>query len=201
MKSTSTGYAAMSLPARVQLGAASAMLGGLFWIVKAGTILLIGEQPPFLFELAPILFAGGLLGLHARAGGKGGVVGNIGLGLAIVSGVAAVITLMTTSPSAGESFSPPIFITFLAELASLVFLGLAARRTRAIRWSLLPLTLGTITFPLIALGGALATVNARLLEIPILLLGLAWVWLGYAIRPSSSGATPGTTGAQQLARP
>lgn len=166
------------------------MLGGLFWILKAGAILLTGNQPPFLFEVAPMLFAGGLIGLHARIDGRAGVVGTIGLGLAIVSGVTAVFALLIPSSSGSESFSPLILGTYLTELGSLIVLGMAARRTRAIRWSLLPLIVGIATFPLIAVGGALQMLNPRLLEIPILLLGATWVWLGYAINPSSSSGTP-----------
>ena len=46
-------------------------------------------------------------------------------------------------------------------------------------WSALPLAMG-LGGPLLA-GGGLALMNERLLEIPIALVGLAWMLLGYLV--------------------
>lgn len=165
------------------IGAAAAVLGGMFWMVKAVAILVTGVQPPLLFEVAPVLFALGLIGLHARFRRGGGLSGMIGLVLACVSGSVAVLGVVTTSPSSGESFSAAILGSFLANLGALVFLGVAVRRERVLpgRWSFLPLTMGLATFPLVAVGGALESINERLLEVPLVLLALAWMGLGYLI--------------------
>ena len=85
------------------------MLGGVCWVVKSVSILLTGIQPPLFFEIAPVLFALGLIGLHARIGGGGGVPARIGLTLAILSGGLAVIDLVRNEPTSSESFSPVTF--------------------------------------------------------------------------------------------
>lgn len=43
--------------ASVRLGGLAAVAGGLMWVVKGGSILLTGQQPPVVFEAALPLFA------------------------------------------------------------------------------------------------------------------------------------------------
>lgn len=167
-----------------RFGAVAAGGGGAFWVVKGAAILLTGVQPPLLFETAPILFALALAGLHARTGAAVGRSRTIGLVLAALSGAMAIGGLIATQPdSSGESFSPLIFGSFITLLGALILLGLCARRTKALRRSLqlLPLGMGVSMFPLIAVGGALESINERLLEVPLVLLGLTWMWLGYLL--------------------
>ncbi len=45
-------------------GGLAMTLGGLFWVLKAGAILLVDYQPPLIFEVAPLLIALGLLDLY-----------------------------------------------------------------------------------------------------------------------------------------
>jgi hypothetical protein len=54
----------------IRLGGLAAMVGGLLWVVKSGSILITSQQPPVDFEAAMPLFAVGLLGLHARLEGR-----------------------------------------------------------------------------------------------------------------------------------
>jgi hypothetical protein len=54
----------------IRLGGLAAMVGGLLWVVKSGSILITSQQPPVAFEAAMPLFAVGLLGLHARLEGR-----------------------------------------------------------------------------------------------------------------------------------
>ncbi len=72
----------MASSAFVRLGGLAALVGGLLWVAKGGSILLTGQQPPVVFEAALPLFAGGLLGLHARLDGRGGPLGKAGVLLA-----------------------------------------------------------------------------------------------------------------------
>jgi hypothetical protein len=76
---TSKEIALLSASGLARWGGLAAMLGGVMWVVKGGAIMLTGEQPPILFEAALPLFAVGLVGLHARLGGRGGRLGKTGL--------------------------------------------------------------------------------------------------------------------------
>lgn len=152
--------------------------------MKSVAVLLTGIQPPLIFEIAPVLFAVGLIGLHARLRGGGGHPAAIGRALAGASGGLAVLGLAYSPPtSTDESFSPVIFGAFLTNFAALILLGIATRRTGAFpaRWRSLPLAMGVSTFPLMAVGGALESISERLLELPLLVIAIAWIWAGYLI--------------------
>ncbi len=168
----------------------AAALGGALWVVKGGAILVTGDQPEYIFEVAPLLFALGLVGLHARLEGHGSGSGRVGgalawasLALALVS---AVVYLATTDD---EVFllSATIPLTGLSILASLVLLGIAVRRVGALpgRWRSFPLSMGVAVLPLMVIGAILETLDERLLELPLVVLGLAWVMLGWRMSRSS----------------
>ena len=181
----------------VRIGGVSAVLGGACWVVKSVSILLTGIQPLWFFEVAPVLFALGLIGLHARVGGGGGLPSPIGLTLAILSGGLAVISLVTSEPTSSESFSPVTFGTFLANLAALIFLGIATRRTAALPapWRSPPLAIGILTFPLLVVGGVLESISGRLLELPLLVIAVGWIWTGYLIlAPRTTAIVPARAG-------
>ena len=95
----------------------------------------------------------------------------------------------------------PLFaVAGLGTFAALLLLGLAVRRAGALpgRGHSLPLALAAFTLPLLVVGGALEAVNERLLEVPILVLGLAWIGLGLVLARATpvddipeTSATPG----------
>ena len=168
------------------------MLGGVLWVLKGGAIILTGEQPPLLFEAAPPLFAAGLVGLHARLGGRGGRLGRTGLLLAYAALASALVVLVgSTLAPAGwvpneesvTSLTPFIVLAGLGPFVGLVLLGIATFRIKAMPapFSALPLAMGVGAVPLMVVGGILEVVNERLLELPIVLLGLAWMLLGYSV--------------------
>ena len=173
-------------------GGLAAMLGGVLWVFKGGAIILTGEQPPVVFEAALPLFAAGLVGLHARLGGRGGRLGRTGLLLAYAALASALVALVgLTSGPAGwvpneESvtlLTPFIVLAAFGPFVGLVLLGIVTLRVKAMPapWSALPLMMGAGAVPLMLVGGILELVNERLFELPIVLLGFAWVLLGYSV--------------------
>ena len=162
--------------ALIRLGGLAAMVGGLMWVVKGGSILLTGQQPPVVFEAAMPLFALGLLGLHARLDGRRGPLGKAGVLIAYAALASAAIVLMTP-------LAPFYAVAGFGPFLGLVLVGSATLQARIFPspWSALPLALGLGGPLLILAGGGLALINERLLEIPIVLVGLAWMLLGYSV--------------------
>ncbi len=166
----------MASSALVRLGGLAAMVGGLMWVVKGGAILLTSQQPPVVFESAMPLFAVGLLGLHARLDGRGGPLGKAGVLVAYAALASAAIVLMTP-------LAPFYAVAGFGPFLGLVLLGSATLKARVFPppWSALPLAMGLGGPLLIVAGGGLALISERLLEIPIVLVGLAWMLLGYSV--------------------
>ncbi len=146
------------------------------WVVKGGAILLTGKQPLVVFEAALPLFATGLLGLHARLDGRGGTLGKAGVLVAYAALVSAAIILVTP-------LAPFYAVAGFGPFLGLVLLGSATLQAKVFPppWSALPLTMGLGGPILILAGGGLALISERLLEIPIMLVGLAWMLLGYSV--------------------
>jgi hypothetical protein len=90
--------------------------------------------------------------------------------------VSAIIVLITSSALfiAVAGFGP-----FLG----LVLLGSATLQARVFPppWRALPLATGLGGPLLILVGGGLALISERLLEIPIMMVGLAWMLVGYSV--------------------
>ena len=183
----------MSASRLARWGGLAAMLGGVLWVFKGGAIMLTGEQPPVVFSAAQPLFAAGLVGLHARLGGRGGRLGRTGLLVAYVALLSALVALVgfTLVPAGwvpneamkGVSSVTEVLAGF-GTFLSLVLLGIATLRVKAMPapWRALPLVMGVGAVPLILVGGILLElVNERLVELPIVLLGLAWMLLGYSV--------------------
>jgi hypothetical protein len=166
----------MASSALLRLGGVTAMAGGLMWVVKGGGILLTGQQPPVVFETAMPLFAVGLLGLHARLDGRGGRLGKAGVLVAYIALASAAIVLMAP-------LAPFLAVAGFGPFLGLVLLGSATLQARVFLppWSALPLAMGLGGSLLILAGGGLAMISERLLEIPIVLVGLSWMLLGYLL--------------------
>jgi hypothetical protein len=167
------------------------LLGGVCWIIKAGLILLTNEQPPYLFEVAPLLIAIGLVALYARLIPAAGWMGRTGAILAILaflSQLAALVyeRLPNAHISDAEDFVFPysvfVLIGTLGIIVGLILLGIETYRIGGLPapWHRLPL------------GAAILAIFFSLtvvwhLEIPILLIGGLWVLMGYKVWQSAKG--------------
>jgi hypothetical protein len=158
------------------------MLGGAFWVAKGGLIMLGGPDPNLLIP-AELFFALGLVGLHARLRGRGGWAGKLGGFLAYAAVALSFVNaphslfFAEEGPSTPFPFNATYFAASVAIFAGLALLGVAVLRDGVLRrrWRVLPLALGLSAFLPV---WVLALVH---LELPVVLIGLGWVALGYAL--------------------
>lgn len=164
------------------------MLGGLSWTVKGVAILVTGRQPPVAYELGAPLFAVALLGLFAsldredRRATSGACAAGLAIALMLLAFVGRLIA--PALAPVGEGFAPLSVVQLAAALCllcALLLLGLASRRSRRLRWSALPFWMGALLVPALLAGGALAEVDDRLLELPLVLFAIGWMLLGYSM--------------------
>lgn len=163
--------------------------------MKGTAILVTGNQPPVVFEAAGFAFPIALLGLHALLASRRPVHprgGGATAAAALVVGLAA-LGVGTVADHPPKALTTAAIVTVsLCTVASLLLLGGAARRSPGLpeRWKSLPWFMGLAIVPsLTIVGGLLAAVHERLLEIPIVALGVAWVLLGLAMLDGLSART------------
>ncbi len=114
----------MAASALIRIRRQTAKVGGLRWIVKGGSILITGQQPPVVFEAALPLFAVGLLGLHARLEGRGGPLGKAGV-LVAYAALAAAGLVVLVAPLA-----PLYAVAGFGPFLGLVLMGSATLQAR-----------------------------------------------------------------------
>jgi hypothetical protein len=174
----------------------AAIAGGLMWAIKAAAILLTGVQPPLIFEIAPLCFAVALVGLAALLGGQGGWPARWGSRLALLSGAAALIqlaaefvapTLIPQDEDEVTILTPVVVLAGAGSIAALLLVGAAVRRAQPFPppWNEWPLVMGIgyiALMALVTLAGAIlglsSTAEERLIELPVLAVGLGWIGLG-----------------------
>ena len=174
--------------------ALAASIGGLSWIIKASMILATGNQPPLLFEVAPVFFAVAVYGLLIYVVDPMGVLRIVAkAGIALVITAAAVGLALPNGPEGSalrEALSSLVdVVSGFGILILLVGLGFPLMRQRLWEgyWRFLPLALGLGFIPALAVGIMLeAAFGERYLEIPFIVMGSGWVLLGYRLRPVAS---------------
>ena len=157
-----------------QIASASAVVGGSLWSAKSAAILIADTQPAYLFELAPLCFGVATLGLAGKAQSIPGAGSVFAWGLSSLATVAGVLTaLIYISFGDVAAFGLAIMVALIAILAFMLTTGRGLRP-----WSPLPWRLGWLMIAAIPVGGVLASVDERLLELPLLVVSVAWILLG-----------------------
>lgn len=154
-----------------RIGGVAALLGGLAWSIKGLVIISGGDQPPFLFEVAPALFGIGLLGLAhtAMPPGRRRTAAIVLAGIVIIAGLVAAVTEVV-----GEVAGAAIATSSLALVLGLVTLDRHQRWPMPLAW-----WIGVAMLPAVFVGGVLSELDERLLEIPLVGLGVAWAVVGW----------------------
>ncbi len=168
----------------VRWGGIGAMLSGALLVVK-GLAIVMSVSDPSLVPPATLLFALGMVGLHARLEGCGGSLGTIGVllaGAALAASTVNLIGLALSFPAPGDPDAPMLLqITYMAAflgiLIGLLVLGIAALRARvmAAPWGMVPLAIGVLWFPLQGIGFVISD------GVGLVLGGFAWAVLGYVL--------------------
>lgn len=146
------------------------MAGGFAWVIKGLAILALDEQPPVVFELALPLFGLSLVGVALLT--SRGIRRTIVLGLAWLAVVAGLVALV--SEVLDIAWDESIAASSLALLAGQLTLPRSGRAPAALTF-----WIGVGTLPALAVGGALAAIDERFLEIPLVCVGLAWMLVGW----------------------
>jgi hypothetical protein len=174
----------MKRQAFIRIGAAALTVAGLSWCVKAATIIITGYQPPLTFELGQLLFPVGIIGISLTCY-RPHRLEKTARALAILSLVGVLLGLLYSlvpgaQISTSEDFVFPyslfILIGSVGGFVALLLIGIAILRTENDwnRWRRVPVIVALIPLPLIATG-------AIHFELPIFLIGSAWLLLGYAL--------------------
>jgi hypothetical protein len=171
------------------LGGLAAMLGGLLIILVLIPIHIMNENSVWVnvtWIPTLVLLAGGVVGLRTRQEGGLGWLGNTGFSLAVAgTGLFTVISLgnvlykgplQTTPPELVQAFEG---VVVLLMMAGTLLLGIATTKAGVLpRWGGLALVIGTMS-PLIL--GFIGQENVRLQEAGVLLFGVGWTVLGFAL--------------------
>jgi hypothetical protein len=168
----------------VRWGGLAAMLSGALLVVK-GVAILVSDADPSFVPPATLLFALGMVGLHARLAGRGGLLGTIGVLLAWVVVVASAVNLIGLAlpiPAPGEPGASVLLritymVAFVGILVGLLALGVAALLSGVMPAprGAVPLAVGMLWFPLQGVGFAISD------GVGLVLGGLAWALLGYVL--------------------
>ncbi|TGN64600.1 hypothetical protein EXE59_11965 [Nocardioides eburneiflavus] len=154
----------------VRIGGAAGVVGGLAWVVKGIAILAVDEQPPVVLELALPLFGLSLVGVALLTSRS--VRRTIVVCLAWLAVAAGLVALV--SELLDLAWDESIAAASLALLLGQLTLPRSGRAPAALTF-----WLGVGTLPALAVGGALAEIDERLLEIPLVCVGLAWMLVGW----------------------
>jgi len=169
----------------------AASIGALLWAYKSVAILATGDQPDYLFEIAPLFFglsvAALVYALRSQLSRPSAVPAALA-GIAAVGGTVAAVAYIVDGND--EGLFGPAMLGHVVSMVVLFFLigGEIRRRGLLPRWSFAPWMLGWFFVLMIPVGGLLSAINERLLEISLLAVVAAWLVLSAATfgRPAAA---------------
>jgi len=168
----------------IRVSAAALAVAGLLWSFKAVSIMVTGYQPVLALEMGQLLFPIGIIGVYLTLD-KPRNFEKIGLMLAGLSLTGSLLGLLYpllpgAQISTGEEFLFPyslfVLIGSAGGFVALLLLGITILRSgkQWNRWQTVPVIVALIPLPLIATG-------LIHIEIPIFLIGVAWLLLAYGL--------------------
>ena len=166
----------------------AACIGGAMYTGKAGVILVGGDQPPLLFEAAPIAFGVSLLLFGGLFSGRLAQAGSIVALVVLIAAVANVleeilfdrelVPWLSSMIDAISGFGPFVGLLLVGWASRHQWAPLAAHYVGPLAVAgLYPLSI-LLMVPLafaVDLDGA---TGERLIELPILLIGIGWAAFG-----------------------
>jgi hypothetical protein len=166
------------------VGGLAAVLSGAAWVAKSTAILIFGDQPPLLFEIGPLFFGLGLLGVASSTMTRGRRRAAV-VGLATASAAAGLLALLLDRP---DAINPALVASTLTLLAGLWTVPRNAAWPAPLTW-----WIGIALIPALLAGGVLSLVQEDLVEVPLLCIGVAWMTVGGALLRRHAALRSGTT--------
>jgi hypothetical protein len=170
-------------------GGLAAMLGGLLVILVLIPIHIMNENSVWVnvtWIPTLVLLAMCMVELRSRQQGGLGWLGNTGFFLAVIGTVLFTVVslgnalykgpLQTTPPELVQAIEG---VVVLSMMAGTLLLGIATAKAGVLpRWSGLALVIGTLSALIL---GFIGSENVRLQEAGVLLFGVGWTVLGFAL--------------------
>lgn len=162
----------MGHPTLLLIAALTALMGGVLWAVKGLAILVADSQPAYTFEIGLACFGVATLGIADKVSSSIVAIRIVAIlaGAAALAGIAA--SLMYAVAGDNDAFGFLAMVTALSTLAVLLYGG---HKVKA--WSTWPFYLGCLYIVSMPVGGALAGIDERLLEVPLIAVAIGWIAL------------------------
>lgn len=177
------------VPGEVKAGAVAAIVGGAVWILKGG-LVLVADRDTFggidlgiLFVVIQGLFAVAVIGVEELLGDRGDRKAEIGTWFAYAGVVLSVVNLGIWVIQ-GTAAVPAVtaLLASVAWIIGAVLVGSTAMNAEVLPrpWHAALLAIGIAVVPLLLVFGWTANIvgQDRLLQVPVVLLGIAWVAFG-----------------------
>ncbi|EWT01390.1 hypothetical protein N865_08570 [Intrasporangium oryzae NRRL B-24470] len=195
-------------------GGLAAMVGGLFWALKAACLMIARFQPPVVYEVAPVFFPIAVIGLYGSLDGNRSRLARSGLTSAGIAELCALVSVLglflgpaewTPTGDTVTVLTPFITLSALGSILGLLLVGIVVRRTASLPggWKNFPMSVAISIIPLIASSALMKDINERLFELPTLIIGLEWMVLGAVMvrRLPSFARTPASARPGRAPRP